>query len=372
MNYKLLGRSGLRVSDFCLGTMTFGTAWGWGCDEEGCRSQFDMFIDHGGNFIDTSNLYSSGQAEEILGRNITPERRNRIVLGTKYTDELPGPEAHANSAGNQRKNMVNTLEGSLKRLNTDYVDILYVHTWDFTTRPDEVLRALDDLIRQGKILYAGISDAPAWVISRCNEMADRMGWSPFVVNQFEYSLVERTPDREIIPMSRALDIGMVAWSPLGGGVLTGKYTANKDDGGSRRMDTVPYKTLSDRNLTIARALDEVAGEIGCTPSQAALKWLIQKRIIPVIGASSEAQLKTNLAALEVELPDELTAKLEAASAVELGFPHDFFQSAKGFVFGGLFDRIERHRDEGIGTSADAKQDGGFSYTDVMIHDATPA
>ncbi|MFA7584749.1 MAG: aldo/keto reductase [Novosphingobium sp.] len=351
--------------------MTFGTAWGWGCDEAGCRSQLDMFVDHGGNFIDTSNLYGSGQAEEILGRIIPPAQRDRVVLGTKYTDNLPGEQAHANCAGNQRKNMVHSLESSLKRLNTDYVDILYIHTWDFTTRPEEVLRALDDLIRQGKVLYAGISDAPAWVISRCNELADRMGWSPFVVNQFEYSLVERTPDREILPMSQALDIGMVAWSPLGGGILTGKYTARKGTGGSRRMDTVPYKALSDRNLSIARALDAVAQEIGCTPSQAALKWMMQKRIIPVIGASSADQLKTNLAALNVELSDDHAGQLEAASAIEMGFPHDFFQSAKGFVYAGMFDRIERHRDEGIGTSADARHAAGFSYTDVMVDGGTP-
>ncbi|WP_201785489.1 aldo/keto reductase [Sphingobium cupriresistens] len=366
MKYKLLGRSGLRVSEFCLGTMTFGTAWGWGCDEAGCRSQLDLFFGQGGNFIDTSNVYGSGQAEEILGNILTPAQRNSTVLGTKYTDNLPGETAHANSAGNQRKNMVQSLEGSLKRLKTDYVDIFYVHTWDFTTRPEEVLRGLDDLIRQGKILYAGISDAPAWVISRCNELADRMGWSPFVVNQFEYSLVERTPDREIVPMSRALDIGMVAWSPLGGGILTGKYTANKDAGGSRRMDNVPYKTLSERNLTIARALDAVAQEAGCTPSQAALKWMLKKRIIPVIGASSADQLKINLASLDVELSDDQLGQLESASAVELGFPHDFFESAKGFVYAGLFDRIDRHRDDGIGTSADAKQNANFSYTDVMI------
>lgn len=366
MKYKLLGRSGLRVSEFCLGTMTFGTAWGWGCDEAGCRAQLDLFFGQGGNFIDTSNLYGSGQAEEFLGNILTPSQRDGTVLGTKYTDNLPGAGAHANSAGNQRKNMVQSLEGSLKRLKTDYVDIFYVHTWDFTTRPEEVLRGLDDLVRQGKILYAGISDAPAWVISRCNEMADRMGWSPFVVNQFEYSLIERTPDREIVPMSRALDIGMVAWSPLAGGILTGKYTAEKDVGGTRRMDNVPYKALSDRNLNIAKTLDAVAQDAGCTPSQAALKWMLQKRIIPVIGASSPDQLRTNLAALEAELTDDHLAQLEAASAVELGFPHDFFESAKGFVYAGMFDVIERHRDDGIGTSADAGQQSGFSYTDVMI------
>lgn len=366
MDYKLLGRSGLRVSEFCLGTMTFGTAWGWGCDEAGCRAQLDMFVDQGGNFIDTANIYGSGQSEELLGRIVAPEKRDSLVLATKYTDDLPGAQAHANSAGNHRKNMVRTLEGSLKRLNTDYVDILYIHSWDFTTRPDEVLRALDDLIRQGKVLYAGISDAPAWVIARCNEMADRMGWSPFVVNQFEYSLIERTPDREIVPMSRALDIGMVAWSPLAGGILTGKYTAGKDAAGSRRMDTVAYKALSERNLAIATALDEVAREIGCTPSQAALKWMMQKRIIPVIGASSPDQLKTNLAALDVTLGDAQTERLETASAIELGFPHDFFHSAKGFIYAGMFDRIDRHRDEGIGTSAETRSRDDFSYTDIMV------
>ncbi len=361
MRYKLLGRSGLRVSEFCLGTMTFGESWGWGADAKESARLLDAFLGHGGNFIDTANIYTSGEAEEILGDDITSGRRNRVVLATKYTDLAPGDEAHINGCGNHRKNMIQTLEQSLMRLKTDRIDILYIHTWDYTTRPDEVMRALDDLIRQGKVLYAGISDAPAWVISRCNEMADRMGWSPFVVNQFEYSLVERGADREIVPMSKALDVAMVAWSPLGGGILTGKYTQAQDSGTSRRMDAAPYKALSSRNLAIATELDAVAGEAGCTPAQAALKWLMDKRIVPIIGATKIAQLESNLAAADAELSDEHLARLDAVSAIELGFPHDFYESAKAFVYAGLFDVLERHRDEGVGTSAEAgKRANSFS------------
>ena len=367
MKYKLLGRSGLRVSRFCLGTMTFGDNWGWGADAAESRRMFDCFVDQGGNFVDTSNLYTFGDAERILGDIVTPDKRHSVVLGSKYTDAAPGTDP--NKAGNHRKNMIQTVEGCLSRLNTDYLDILYVHTWDFTCRPDEVMRALDDLVRQGKILYTGISDAPAWVIARCNELAEQKGWSPFVVNQIEYSLIERTSDREQLPMCRALDIGAVAWSPLAGGVLTGKYTRASEANSLRRMDAIEYKALSERNLAIAREVDAIADELECSSAQVALAWVDQQGVIPILGGRNAQQILNNIAYLDVTLLPQHTARLEACSQIELGFPHDFFASAKGFVFGGMFDKVERHRDEGIGRSGEersALKDGNFNYTDVVV------
>lgn len=367
MKYKLLGRSGLRVSRVCLGTMTFGDNWGWGADLAECRRMFDCFVDAGGNFVDTSNLYTFGDAERILGEIVTQDKRHSVVLGSKYTDSPPGRDP--NSAGNHRKNMIQTVEGSLSRLKTDYLDIFYVHTWDFTCRPDEVMRALDDLVRQGKILYTGISDAPAWVISRCNELAEQKGWSPFVVNQIEYSLIERTSDREQLPMCKALDIGVVAWSPLAGGILSGKYTRASEANAVRRMDATEYKALNERNLAIAREVDAVADELGCASSQVALAWVDQRGAIPILGGRNAIQILNNISYTDITLTPQHIARLDACSEVEMGFPHDFFASARGFVYGGMFDRIERHRDEGIGKSGEERAaliDSSFSYTDVVV------
>jgi aryl-alcohol dehydrogenase-like predicted oxidoreductase len=366
MRYRLLGRSGLRVSDICLGSMTFGENWGWGASADESKRIIDIFMNAGGNFIDTANIYTNGMAETILGEAITPDRRGRVVLATKYSDAIPGNDP--NAAGNHRKNMVQSVEQSLRRLKTDRLDILYIHTWDFTSRPDEVMRGLDDLVRQGKILYAGISDTPAWIISRCNEMADARGWSPFVVTQVEYSLLERTSEREIIPMARSLDIGIVAWSPLGGGVLTGKYTQPRSGEEKRRLDSAPYKALTERNLAIAAAVDVVAKESGFSSSQVALAWIIERGIIPIVGATRLAHIEDNLRFAELALSSAQLDHLEKVSMIEMGFPHDFFAAAKGFIYGGTFERLRRHRDEGIGitrASGAADGDAGFSYTDVM-------
>src|SRR5258708_4363151 len=218
MRFKLLGNSGLRVSELCLGTMTFGEDWGWGSSKEESRQVYDAFIEAGGNFIDTANIYTNGTSERLLGEFIA-DARARIVLATKYTNSAAVNDA--NSGGNHRKNMVQALEASLKRLKTDYIDLYWLHIWDSLTPIEETMRAFDDLVRAGKILYAGISDAPAWVVSRANTLAELRGWTPFVGLQIEYSLIERTPERDLLPMARALDIGVTAWSPLAGGVLTG-------------------------------------------------------------------------------------------------------------------------------------------------------
>ncbi|HEU4961567.1 MAG TPA: aldo/keto reductase [Sphingomonas sp.] len=346
MRYHLLGRSGLRVSELCLGTMTFGESWGWGASAEESRRIFDAYVDAGGNFVDTANIYTGGESERILGEIITADRRNRVVLATKYTDAATGDDP--NAAGNHRKSMVQAVEASLRRLATDRIDLYYVHSWDFTTRPDEVMRGLDDLVRQGKILYAGISDTPAWIVSRCNELADLRGWTPFVANQIEYSLVERTSEREQIPMSRALDLGIVAWAPLAAGLLTGKYTRAGERLEKRRLDTTASTTRDDRNLSIAREADAIADEIGCASAQVALAWVRDKGVIPLVGATSVEQIVANMDYRDVALSPDHVNRLDMVSQVELGFPHDFLRSASRVIYGGMFERIGRHREEGLG------------------------
>jgi aryl-alcohol dehydrogenase-like predicted oxidoreductase len=338
MRYHLLGRSGLRVSELCLGTMTFGESWGWGASAEESRRILDAYVDAGGNFVDTANIYTGGESERILGEIITADRRNRIVLATKYTDAAAGDDP--NAAGNHRKSMMQAVEASLRRLKTDRIDLYYVHSWDFTTRPDEVMRGLDDLARQGKVLYAGISDTPAWIISRCNELADLRGWTPFVANQIEYSLVERTSEREQIPMSQAMDLGIIAWAPLAAGLLTGKYTRAGERQEKRRLDTTASTTRDDRNLRIARAVDGIADEIGCASAQVALAWVRDKGVIPLVGATAVAQIVANMGYRDVVLSPDHLDRLDAASRIELGFPHDFLRSASGVIYGGMFDRIQ--------------------------------
>lgn len=219
--YRLLGRSGLRVSPLSLGTMTFGTDWGWGADEAEAARILDVYLDRGGNFIDTAVNYTGGSSERILGRLIA-DKRERIVLATKFT--MARDPGNPNSGGNHRLNLVRSVEASLRQLNTDRIDLLYIHAWDFTTSPDEVMRALDDLVRAGSVLYLGICNTPAWRIAEMQTLADLRGWSPLVALQIEYSLVERTVEHELLPMAEALGLGVLPWSPLGGGILTGKYS----------------------------------------------------------------------------------------------------------------------------------------------------
>ncbi|HUU47136.1 MAG TPA: aldo/keto reductase, partial [Acidobacteriota bacterium] len=255
MRYKLLGHSGLRVAEISLGTMTFGEDWGWGADPAECRRQLDVYVDRGGNFIDTANRYTNGTSEKIVG-NLIADRRERFVVATKYTLSMDPDDP--NASGNHRKNMVQSLEASLKRLKTDYIDLYWLHAWDFMTPVDEVMRALDDLVRAGKILYIGISDTPAWIVSRANTMAELRGWNRFVGLQIEYSLIERTPERDLLPMARELDLAIAAWAPIGGGVLTGKYTKTADKvEDAKRAEINAFRT-SEHNLEIARAVDCVA------------------------------------------------------------------------------------------------------------------
>jgi len=325
MRYVLFGHSGLWVSELCLGAMTFGPDWGWGADQDESRRMFEAFVEAGGNFIDTANHYTGGTSERYLGEFIRAER-HRYVLATKYT-LTPRPE-DPNAGGNHRKSLVQALEGSLRRLGTDYVDVYWVHAWDFTTPVDEVMRALDDLVRAGKVLYIGVSDAPAWAVARANTLAELKGWTAFVGLQIQYSLVERTPERELLPMAAELELAVTAWSPLGGGTLTGKYLKGQARPAGTRFSEGAWGDtfLTERNLEIAGELVAVAKEVGRTPSQVALAWLRARRgnvIIPILGTRTLAQLRDNLGSLEVALESAHQERLDRASAISLGFPHDF-------------------------------------------------
>ncbi|MBP7690376.1 MAG: aldo/keto reductase [Anaerolineales bacterium] len=343
MRYKLFGRSGLRVSELALGTMTFGEDWGWGASHAVSQQLFETYAAAGGNFIDTANRYTEGTAEKYVGEFIHADREH-FVLASKYTLKMrPGDP---NFGGNHRKNLVQSVRASLKRLNTDYLDVLWVHAWDFTTPVEEVLRGLDDLVRQGLALYVGISDTPAWVVSRANAIADLRGWTPFVGLQIRYSLADRAAERDLLPMARALDLAVTPWSVLGAGVLTGKYNAEAGAAGrAARWDK------TERQIAIARELQAVAQAAGCTPSQAAIAWVRQPAaprhapIIPLLGATTVAQLQDNLGALSVTLAPEHRARLDAVSAIELGFPHDFLAGAsvRDLVFAGTYDQIDNHR-----------------------------
>lgn len=340
MRYRILGKSGLRVSELCLGTMTFGEDWGFGTGLDECKRMFSAFAERGGNFIDTANKYTEGSAERFVGELIAGQRE-RFVVATKYT--LNTAQRDPNAAGNHRKNMVQSVEASLRRLGTDYIDLYWVHAWDGTLHEEVLMRALDDLVRAGKVLHVGISDAPAWVVSRANTFAELRGWSPFVGLQIEYSLIERTVERELVPMADALDVGVLAWAPIGGGVLTGKYTRAAPQDTLRAQANA--ERLSARNVTIARAVDAIADELGRTSTQVALNWVRQRRgnVIPIVGARKASQLEDSLGCLDFELGAEHLARLDEVSAVALGFPHDFLARPRiqDIVLGDLRDRLVR-------------------------------
>jgi aryl-alcohol dehydrogenase-like predicted oxidoreductase len=339
MRYKLFGRSGLRVSELALGTMTFGEDWGWGASAEESRRLFDAYAEAGGNFIDTANRYTEGTSERLVGEFVRPDR-DHFVVATKYT--LWDRKGDPNFSGNHRKNMRRSVEGSLRRLGTEFIDLLYVHAWDFTTAVEELMRGLDDLVRSGKVLHVAISDVPAWVVSRANMLAELRGWSPFAGLQLRYSLADRTAERDLLPMARALGLAVTPWSVLGAGLLTGKYNrADAPAKGEARRGGVSH---SERELQIAEAVVQVADELGCTASQVAIAWVRHQPgvIIPLIGARTLEQLRDNLGALPIRLSPEHLQRLDEVSHIELGFPHDFLASPviRDVVFGGTQDEID--------------------------------
>jgi aryl-alcohol dehydrogenase-like predicted oxidoreductase len=341
MRYKLLGPSGLRVSELCLGTMSFGDAWGFGADEKESHRILGEFAQAGGNFIDTANAYHEGQSEEIVGSFLGPGR-DRWVVASKYT--LAMRSGDPNAAGNSRKNLRGSVEASLRRLRTDYLDLLWVHAWDYTTPVEEVMRGLDNLVSAGKVNHVALSDAPAWIAAQANTLAALRGWNPFVALQVEYSLIERTAERELLPVAEAFGLSVTAWAPLGAGILTGKYT--------RGPSTTPQDSrraagnqarLTERNLRIASEVDRVADQLGATSAQVATAWVRQRgqQLIPIVGVRTLEQLQDLLGSLDVDLPAEHRARLDEATRIELGFPYDLLRGPQGqMLYGDLEPQIE--------------------------------
>jgi aryl-alcohol dehydrogenase-like predicted oxidoreductase len=342
MRYKVLGKSGLRVSELCLGTMTFGEDWGWGASKEESRKIFDLFTQAGGNFIDTSSNYTDGSAERLVGEFIAGDR-DYFVVGTKYTLRRPGSDkSDLNAGGNHRKNMLRTVEASLKRLNTDVIDLLYLHMWDYTTPVEQILRGLDDLLASGKVLHAGISDTPAWIVSYAQAIADLRGWNRFNAYQAEYSLLERGAEADVLPMTRTLDMSVLAFGMLNGGVLTGKFNRPGGPGEATRVSKV-----SQHEQEVAEVVLKLASETGYSPSQVAINWVRQQapHIIPILGARRAAQIKDNLGVLDFSLSPEQLQRLTEANPQTPAYPHTFWNDyiRHDLILGERADLLELHQ-----------------------------
>jgi aryl-alcohol dehydrogenase-like predicted oxidoreductase len=333
MRYRLLGRSGLRVSELCLGTMTFGDDWGWGADAAESGRIFAAFAESGGNFVDTANNYTDGTSEQLVGALTQPDR-DRWVIATKYT--LTTDPADPNAGGNHRKSLVRSLEQSLRRLRTDHVDLLWLHMRDATTPVEEAVRALDDQVRLGKVLYVGISDSPAWVAAQANTLADLRGWSPFVALQVPYSVASRDPERELLPMAAAFGLAVTPWGVLGAGVLSAKPAAEL---------RWPEEAGGTQTRAVVEALEEVAGEAGCTPAQAAIAWMCARPqppvVVPIVAATRADQMVSNIGALEVRLDAGQLERLDRAGAPELGFPRSFLESdgVRSLIYGTTWEKL---------------------------------
>lgn len=337
MRYLTFGRrTGLRVSEYALGTGVFGTRWGYGAKPDQARKIFQRFAEAGGTFIDTANAYQFGEAEEIIGGLLGADR-DSFVLGTKFAIGTD-PEAGIYGTGNSRKTMTRSVEASLRRLKTHYVDLFWVHFPDQLTPTEEIMQGLDDLVRAGKILHGGLSNFPAWRTTRAATLADMRGWSPLVGVQFEYSLVERSADREILPMAEALGLGAALWSPLGGGVLTGKYRASREGRLAAGRRVVTEETAL--RVAIVDAVLDVAAEVDATPAQVATAWLRERgarsatAYVPIIGPRTLAQLEEYLAGLDVTLTPEQVDRLTGTSAIPLGQPYEEYEKYRSALLGG--------------------------------------
>ncbi len=324
-----------------MGAMTFGEypfrGRPFGVDKEKSRSLFDAYVHAGGNFFDTANVYGRGLSESYVGEFIHSDR-DHFVLATKYTISMR--EGDPNASGSHRKNAVRAVENSLRRLQTDYIDLYWVHFWDWLTPPEELMRTLDDLVRAGKVLYIGISDAPAWRVAQANVLAELRGWTAFVGLQIEYSLIQRTPERELLPMAAALGLDVLAWGALGGGVLTGKFKQPQAAEESQRAATNEhFGRFSEQSARIVETVEKMVGQYGCTTAQIALAWLMCRAqpTIPLLGARTVEQLQDNLGALAIELDQASVGELNEASAIPMGFPHDFLSNGAPFLFGGTLE-----------------------------------
>lgn len=329
MRYRVLGSSGLRVSQLFLGAMTFADDFAHGAGRAEAQRIVDAYADAGGNVIDTAINYRDGASEEVVGEVLTG-RRDRFVLATKYG--VTRDRSDPNAAGSHRKNLRLSLETSLRRLGTDYIDLYYVHLWDHLTPIEETMRALDDAVRAGTVLHVGISDTPAWVIAQANTLAQCRGWNPFVAVQARYNLLSRDAERDLLPAATALGMSVAAWSPLGGGVLTGKFTTPSAPDEPTRMSA---DSISERDHAVARAVQDVADELHVSASQVALAWTMthSRAVHPIIGVRRLDQLHDNLGAVNITLPTELVSRLNAATRFDIGFPHDFIRDMQSFVYG---------------------------------------
>ena len=340
--YYTLGKSGLRVSRLALGAMTFGTEWGWGADEDTARQLFNSYIDAGGNFIDTADLYTNGTSECWIGKFVAERHlRDRIIITTKFSyNAEPG---NPNAGGNGRKNILRAVEGSLKRLGTDYIDLYILHTWDQITPAEEVMRTLDDLVRSGKVRHIGLSDTPAWYSARAQTLAEWRGYEPLNTLQLEYSLVERSIEREFVSLGRELGMGIMVWSPLASGFLSGKYRPSEGAfTGEGRLDTLKdsqnpaFQKFTEKNWRILAELEQVAKDLGRSMAQVAVNWTANRPGVAsvIVGATKLSQLEDNLKALDFEIPTELSDRLEILSRPEAQFPYTFFSpELQGMIHG---------------------------------------
>ena len=337
MRYKLLGQSGLHVSELCLGTMTFGEDWGWGASKEESQKIFDAFAEAGGNFIDTSGNYTNGTSEKLVGEFVKSER-DRFVIATKYTLRVgKGHAADPNFGGNSRKSMVRGVENSLKRLDTDHIDLLYLHMWDFMTPAEEVLQSVHHLVASGKVLYFAFSDTPAWVVSYAIAKAVDFGWTRPVALQIPYSLLDRAVERAELPMAREHGLAILPWGLLESGVLTGKYSQPSDE--PRRESKV-----GERELKIGETVAKVAREIGRSPAQVAINWIRQQpgNIIPILGCRTLTQIQDNLRCLDFQLNDSQMGELSKLADFKMGFPLSFLKSGHvgNLIFGETLNLLD--------------------------------
>ncbi len=336
MKYKRLGPSGLHVSELCLGTMTFGEDWGWGASKDESAKIFEAFAAAGGNFIDTAGNYTNGTSEKFIGEFVRGER-DRFVLATKYTLRVgKGSASDPNWGGNSRKSMVRAVEDSLKRLNTDYLDLLYLHMWDFMTPVEEVLQSVHHLIASGKVLYFAFSDTPAWVVSYAIAKATDFGWTPPVALQVPYSLLDRGVERAELPMAREHNLAILPWGMLESGVLTGKYSQPSDE--PRRESNV-----GERELKMGEAVTQIARDVGHSPAQVAINWVRQQpgNVIPILGCRTLAQLQDNVGCLEFQLTSEQMDRLSQLADFKIGFPLSFLKSdhVGNLIFGETLDSL---------------------------------
>ncbi|MFN4895500.1 MAG: aldo/keto reductase [Pseudomonadota bacterium] len=338
--YKTLGRSGLRVSPLCLGTMTFGQQWGWGSSAEESKDILDRYLELGGNFIDTANIYTKGYSEHFIGEyfanktgSASNHPRDRVVIATKFMGNMYIGDPNGGGAG--RKAIIGACEESLRRLRTDYIDLYWAHFWDQFTPLDEMVRAMDDLVRTGKVRYIGLSDHPAWVVAHCHHLLKEINGAPLIALQIEYSLAQRTVEGELMPMAQHFGLGVTPWSPLRAGLLSGKINRKTWPTEATRMQkNSPH--LTEKNYQIIDELAAVSEEVAASPAQVAIRWLMQKAGVtsPIIGARTLAQLEDNVQAATISLTEQQMARLDSVSSVTHAFPYDFVQAVKANILGG--------------------------------------